>query len=332
MAEKSKEDRTAEQQLNELERAGVSREVIKKINARALEKAKKARPKRPRETLQKWREDLAFFVEREKAPLLNRALEIAEERRVPRQRFDIPGDPLTFGESIAELPRATVGAARSFFGAPGQIQVSPEVEALRRQRQGPPVGEIVPPVTALPPGVPGQGGIPPVIGQPTGVPGEQVGIPPPPGGFQTPPGVPPPPVPIGQDPNLLGPQQDGPPLPTLGPQDLAPAPGTGAPTDPLTGLPPGLPPLPGLEAAPPGLPPGLPPLPLLPPVDSLEPIPVATPQSMALSQRMVPEATQQESQDIAEALDFISSGDPSFFDLDEGPIEKLEEAPGGFIG
>lgn len=289
MAEKSKTEIDAEKERRELVKAGVPESAIAKINTIAIEQAKKLRPRRPNETLQDWAVALVPFRTRVREAFLEATLKEAAARRGPEKSF-------------LEKARDVIG-----------MRPQPFVE-----------GDI-----------PGQGGLPPVIGQPTGIPGQAFGIPPAPGSeplpaalpgeavpFALPSQAPAPPIPLGQDPNLLTPEQNGPPLPALGPQDLAPAPVVGPPLDPVTGLPP----LPGLGDVPLPTTEGLPPLPPLP-AESIEPAPVATPQSISLSRRMVPEATQQESQDIAEALDFISSGDPSFFDLDEGPVQELQEGP-----
>lgn len=293
MAKKTPIEIDAQDQMQRLVRAGFPETALAKINARAIDLAKKGRPRRPNEPLQKWAQALVPFRIKAKNALLEGAIRKGEARQVK-----------------SEVDR------RAEFDRPGE------------------------------------GGIPPVLGQPTGVPGQAVGIPPAPGAEPLPaalPGaaalrgpvlepVPPPPIapisdalatptptpiPLGQDPNLITPEQNGPTLPAFTPENLGPAPASGAPTDPVTGLPP----LPGLADLPPPVAvDGLPPLPPLP-AESLDPAPVATPQSMDLSRRMVPAATQEESQLIAEALDFVSSGDPSFFDLDEGPLEEIQEGP-----
>ncbi len=307
MAKKTQAEIDAETEIRNLVRSGISEASIVKIDARALEIAKKLRPKRPREKLEAWREDLSRFRAKARDKLLEGALQRVQGKKAKAE------EERRFGP---EVPIPGRGGVPAIAGAP--------ISGIPGRRFG------IPPA-------PGQAPLPDVLPEaavPFALPSQTPA--PPPGPVLTPTPTPTPPIPLGQDPNLLTPDQNGPPLPTLGPQDLAPAPPSGAPTDPVTGLPP--PPLPvlGLTATPPpGLagvapPPteGLPPLPPLPP-ESLEPAPVATPQSTELSRRMIPQATQQESQDIAEALDFISSGDPSFFDLDEGPIEELQEGPLG---
>lgn len=314
MAKKTQAEIDAEKELRDLVEAGIPESAIEKINARAIEQAKIARPKRKRETLQEWAQDLARFRGPIRKALLDRAKEIAREKNP--ELAPAPGSIGAFIQETKELPGAVLAAAKSLFAGPGQIQRSPEAEALTRLREGPPVGEIPPAATVPPPVAAVQGP------QPTGIVDtlrSAIGIP------TAPPETPvaAPPIPLGQDPNLMTPDQNGPPLPVLGPQDLAPTP-AGVPTDPVTGLPP----LPGLADLPLRPIEGLPPLPPLP-AESLDPAQVATPQSISLSQRMVPQATQQESQDIAEALDFISSGDPSFFDLDEGPVQEIQEGPIG---
>lgn len=284
MAKKSKIEIEAENQMRDLIRAGIPETAFAKIDAKALKIAKKLRPRRlPRETLEDWAQELAPFRAKVRDKLLDATLEKIRSRGAQAEEERI------FAKGV----------------------------------------------------------IPPVIGQPTGIPGQRIGIPPAPGAeplpevlpgesvprggqpipavFPAPPPVAqvtPTPIPLGQDPNLLTPDQNGPPLPVLGPQDLGPAPPAGVPTDPVTGLPP----LPGLTDI--RQPPieGLPPLPPLP-AESLEPAPISTPGSLELSKRMVPEATQEESQLLAEALDFISSGDSSFFDLEEGPIQEAQEGP-----
>jgi len=294
MAEKTKVEIDAENRMRDLIRRGVPESAFVKINAKAIEIAKNTKrgKRREGERLEKWAERLAPISAQVREQLLELTLQEAEKR-----------------------------------GAKAEVARQAELDQ------------------------PGQAGIPPVLGQPTGIPGQAVGIPPAPGAEPLPPALPgeaalrgpilppepppplapppvaavtPTPIPLGQDPNLLTPDQNGPPLPVLGPQDLGPAPPSGIPTDPVTGLPP----LPGLTDI--TQPPieGLPPLPPLP-AESLDPAPISTPGSLELSRRMVPQATQQESQDLAEALDFISSGDPSFFDLDEGPVQEAQEGPIG---
>ena len=296
---------TISEENKSLIKQGVPAKLLEAIDEKAMAEAVKIEGKRrTRESIQKFQQRLIRVAIPIKQKFIDKAIERAQERGAP---FDPTKRRTTIGESLGQVGQFFSG--REFSGPIPPVIGQPLAGGGLVGIPPAPPGLEVPPA-----GVPGPGVQPPII------PGLDVGVPP--TAVAPPTAIPP--IPLGQDPNLLTPEQNGPPLPTLGPQDLGPAPPAGVPTDPVTGLPP----LPGLGDVP--LPPteGLPPLPPLP-AESLEPAPVATPQSISLSQRMVPQATQQESQDIAEALDFISSGDPSFFDLDEGPVQELQEGPLG---
>lgn len=157
------------------------------------------------------------------------------------------------------------------------------------------------PGVAVPPAPLGLAVSPGVGGPPAGLP---FALPP------TVPGVAPGVAPITE----LTPDQAGPPLPTT---EFPTPPGV----SPIA-APAGLPPLPGgaLPLPPAAVPPtaGLPPLPSL----AAPPLPTATPSAISLGQRLVPDATPQEMQDISDALTEIEAGDMDLFALEaEAPTQ-----------